>query len=360
MPTLPYDILCDVLVRAPPSSYLALCLTNRDCHASIAPLLYREISFEWSQDEPTRTFLDSVLGNEHLGRYVKSLRLRVTDITAPLVCSALRAMPRIEHLNFVSLDVALDYDPIGFVDAVVGLKHLHSIHLWWLVNFDINVLLDRLPPMRRIYLDSDGHHMPSLEQLILRSIDTLECLGVQDYDLDAFLATAPDRVWTRMQDLDVCNLFSASSASAFVNLRRLVVTVNGIEPASLLWDQKFFPRLDQLSFPAQRPASTPANRDMCRAISHVHVIFAPVDHYTVDDFLATMRSFEWRCLQSLYVHVQEAWGERTTIVRLREALPVILEECVSLVFFGVACDWTTSDSADVGAFVRDEHLLIFS
>lgn len=349
MATLPYDTLCEVIVLAPPSSYPALCLASRDLRALTVPLLYREISFDWSQVHHSRSFLHSILGNEALGRHVKSVRLCAIDDTAPLVTLALVAMPRVGHLDLTALDVAFEYDPIGMVDAIAGLRYLHSIRVWRFDGFDMNVLLDRLPPMRRVDCDAAGRRLPSLERLIFRSIDTLEYLGSKYYDLDAFLVRdAPGRVWTRMQELHVCNLKFTSMARAFVNLRRLIVTIDPVEPAYMLQDQALFPHLDQLHCVASLSPVPALNYNKRRNLRHLQV---SLDLWDIGNtFLTTMRCFEWRALRSLDVLMQSSNYDWPIV---RESLQVLLEGCSSLVYFGLTCDWRDTNPTEVRVTLSD-------
>lgn len=336
-PALPYDVLADIVGHAEPMNYLTLCLASRDLRALTVPLLYRKVSFHYDQDTQTAIFLDTILGNEKLGPYVKSLRLQITGFTAPRVCAALVAMPCVEHLDVSSLSRAFSYDPIGTFDAVAGLTHLRSIDMRWADDLDqlVDALLDRFPPMKRICFDADENDIPSLARLITRSIQTLEYLALQDYPLDEFLEQdAPGLVWTRVQELNVTHLSSVAPARAFVNVRRLTVGLHPIFSNYVLRDEALFPHLEQLEFVMSGLPSPAADTSQRRRIGHLKALI----ELHSSELLKTMLSFDWRVLRSLFMDARAT----TSHANVLDVLSTVLEGCAALRYLGIDYGWDST------------------
>lgn len=199
--TLPYDILVDIVAYSTPPTYAALCLTSRDLHRLVNPRLYSEpYAFLRAPRQMAQSlaFLDSILGNVSLGMHVRALRLLLdgSDATARRVPAALRAMPLLQHLDIACLRVVLNMYPLDTVGAIATLRHLDSIRFYRTTAFDLSLLLDRLPPMKRISCLCHDEPVSGLGRLLLRSVHTLEALdahGSHD-DLEKLL----DQSWPRV------------------------------------------------------------------------------------------------------------------------------------------------------------------
>ncbi|KZV98151.1 hypothetical protein EXIGLDRAFT_832413 [Exidia glandulosa HHB12029] len=343
MVSLPYDVLHHVVARASPSSYVALCRTTRDLHAMTTPLLFRNIDLDSHQQRQAELLLDVLTCSESLGRHVISFRAYalLDTVATHKVCPALRKMPRLQHLDFTGLDAVLEHHMDDVVDILKGLKDLTSVKCWWIDERDVDIdrMLDALPPLERLIVDADGHHLAGLHRLLLRSIDTLEYLSSQDYELEVFLtrSDAQGRVWRRMRELKVIHFRSTRLAHAFPNLTRLYMFGNPPEAESVLWDQNLLPRLEQLSFPLYGPLPDIALRqDHARTIPHFDLSIAPIasGHFATADFLDIMRCLNWQSLRTLSLWISpESFGAHEAVL---DTLPSVFESCSSLRYFGLA------------------------
>ncbi|KZV98175.1 hypothetical protein EXIGLDRAFT_329160 [Exidia glandulosa HHB12029] len=338
MISLPYDVIHHVVARASPSSYVALCRTTRDLHAITTPLLFRKIDLDSNQQHQAEQLLDVLICSESLARHVISFNeSAMFNVAAHKVCSALQKMSRLQHLDFSGLDAILEHHMDDVVATLKELKEISSVRCWWIDDHvDIDRLLDALPPLKSLIVDADGHHLAGLDRLLLRSIDTLEYLSPQDYELEVFLgrSDAKGRVWSRMRELNLCNFRSISLAHAFPNLTRLVISLNSPEPEVFLWDQTLFPRLEQLSVPLDGEFPDLALRqDRTRTVPHLELHYS--DYSTAPlpgaDFLDIMRCFNWQCLRTLCLRVSSPTAQDAVL----RTLPFVFERCSSLRYFGL-------------------------
>lgn len=335
MISLPYDVLHHVVTRASPSSYVALCRTTRDLHAVTTPLLFRKIDLDHHQDHQAEQLLNVLMCSGSLARHVISFSApAIWKVAAHKVCAVLRKMLRLQHLDFSGFDAVLEHHMDDVVDILKQLKELKSVRCGW-IDHDVVIdrMLDALPPLERLSIDAEGHYMPSLDRLLLRSIGTLEYLSPQDYGLDVFLtrSEAIGRVWSCVRELEFCTR-SPSLAHAFRNVTRLVISPNSPEDDRLLCDPTLFPHLEQLTMPLwwALPRIT-LRQGRTRTLPHLKLDFRIAMPFPAANYLDFMRCFDWQSLRTLclgmpYLAAQDA---------VLGALPSLLEHCISLRYFGL-------------------------
>ncbi|KZV91857.1 hypothetical protein EXIGLDRAFT_86172 [Exidia glandulosa HHB12029] len=190
---LPYDCLEHITHYASNSqpTLAALSIVSRDLNHLVVHYLYRRVCLK-DGDQRCGSSLSSVLNNDTLARRVESLDLDSSlsaSVLGPLA-SALSAMRNLRHIYVRDLNAVVRHD-VTVLSVIQTLTNLRSIRILASSSSASRRLLDRLPAMQSITVDLAGNsarRIPELEQLLLRSRETLTSLAISgDYDLSGFL-----------------------------------------------------------------------------------------------------------------------------------------------------------------------------
>lgn len=313
MDTLPPELFSVIATHLPSSTLQSLCLTSRDWYSAAASQLYRAPG----PIEATNCaqFVNSVSSNVLLGPWVKELNIHWSSEDAHLFPRAVRSMPNLEHLQAYNLARACAADPTC-VDVILGLKRLTSIVWCWCDTFDLEKeVIARLHTLTSIKWDWDGNISPEIEQLIVRSQRTVECIDLIDYPFERVVGTRavfPNLRYLHLHQVSLVCLIGCQ----FPALERL--KVNYLEHQSLLRRADVLPSLRSLDISCNYSLAD-QNTDIPsrRTLDHLSVGLADVvDHFVqpeflegqtaIDHFCNRLDPFDFSTVRSLELHLHDS------------------------------------------------------
>ncbi|KZV92642.1 hypothetical protein EXIGLDRAFT_836259 [Exidia glandulosa HHB12029] len=250
-------------------------------------------------------------------------------------------MSHLQHLRLDTFIRIFKDDMDDLIRALRGLDELNYIQCVRLpTSTDVALLLDALPPLKRISFSACSLSGSLLGRLLLRSIDTLEYLAADGYYAlaDCFvLSDVQGRVWPRMRELEVGTSVHLAVIRAFPGLTRLSMASDPAYPADILWDQSLMRNVEQLYYCMSGIPDVTRRGDAQRVVPHLclNIALDPEADDPSNDFYAVMRCFSLRSLRSLCL---EAWSSSAAFSAVLGTLPTLLEGCLSLCYFGLRGD----------------------
>jgi len=232
------DLYAEITSHCTRGTLFQLCGCSRAWYSVAALQLYSTVSGELD----AAAFLRTIATNEWLGSKVRFLTIHWDSDEAHLFAPALRNMPNLEHLRAYNLARACEADQVC-VDTLLSLKNLQSISWCWCESFDLDEVLDRLPPLHRIAWEWDGHPSRALDRLVARSHAVLQTLKLEDYPLENVVnRLANSVVFSQLTTIDMFKIsLGTLTGGRFPALRK--IKSQYITDLGLLRDSAFLPML---------------------------------------------------------------------------------------------------------------------
>lgn len=301
-----------------------LCLTTRAMHAVVCPFIYRSLKIEVGTTS-SDTILHTLRSNPAFGHHCSSPSLDNSLADDLLGCSMLLAL--LPNLKFLEITSWVGY---GAIIPLGGNTTIQCSHLQTLVICEWDAVVDPLlalvPPIKRLcvagFQSSMATKTSGLEQLLLRSVQSLERLEIDAEVLDLITARYSKIVWPNVHEL--ITAWGARATKQFPNVRRLLeFPCNRVDQVAT-FNSEAWPDLELVSLWVSRSRSLcpPAGRPAERRVIGLNLYPVGEDSKyrssTAEHSVSTLlRCFSADHSSSLVLTVQEAWNLDILVVTIR-------------------------------------------
>lgn len=240
------DVTFSIAQWLPQRGLYQLSLTTRAMRATACPLLYRTLRCELGS-LPGNRLLRTLRSTPALALHVHSLYLHVGDTATDQDGVPPAVFDALTNLKSIQVYSGRRYQYLDSPHVVRLFSHacLDSLEILVGLDFDVGPLLAIVPPLKCLRVAPGYYHgEPGLEQLLLRSVSTLETLEIEPRFLALLLSRQPLTVWPNVLELDV--LWDEQILKAFPNVRRLVSRAAYHVDEIAVLDSHIAPRLERM------------------------------------------------------------------------------------------------------------------